>query len=748
MKAYDALLVSFGFLALAATEIASGGGAPAVTLTSEALTDSPETGEAVRFLATTSGGLPPYTYEWDLDGDGFTDRTSSAASIEVTFPRSGPSMVGVEVRDASGQRATSSETLTVRGPRLLIEPEGPFFGPAVLNPGDRSLTQFVRATNVGNAPQPATQAMFVPAPIPVSSGPAASGYVSTTSAIGFCDYGWIDLVTGPFAVAALETTATDGNALGPFDDARSAALSLHLRPVLYDQHYAQAVMSTNGYVSFDVRDTGAANSASCDAGLGTDNHGPQLRPYFDDLIVASDASQPIPGGGLRYHYFDVCPRVAADRDNYPCHVFSWTGMQRSNATEAGTLFDFQAIVYLGREEIAYQYRGVPPEGGSGPTIGIVNANGDETFNESCAVPDPVAAESAICIFRNHAVIEDSPTEVMRQSLVSVPELAVGESVQLPVIFDIDMRARCGQTIAINYLGSTWMDVQSFDPQLVVERQVADTCVVPSPGPIGGPPIGPGPFARHTGLYFNPLRPGNGLFNYFRSVASIPGQTSTRIEQYAGAWYTSLADRTPVWYTLEGELVEGTGELVVRKFRNTAAPSGFEPVHQIVGRAWMSRVDAERVVFAWQLNDGSNGIETMQSGTTPISGPNHTQSWFSPAEPGWGVAIDTIPSGTPLEFIGAFIFDDSGAPRWVIGDIDSVTGGEVDLIGFRPHCPACPWILDWTSDGVPAGTLGLDYQDQTNGTLETSISLPSSYSGSWTRDGLHIRPIATPTSPSN
>jgi hypothetical protein len=478
----------------------------AVALTSEAFANAPINGEVVRFSANVEGGKPPYQFEWDLDGDGQTDRNSPAGMIEATYPRSGPFEVSVQVVDGNGQHAFDTESLLVRGPRLQVEPVGQFYGPANLNPGDASITQFVRATNVGDAPQPAGHVMFVSA----SAAP----------------------------------------------DARPAA-------------------------------------------------------------------------------------------------------------------------------------------------------------------------------------------VMLQALVPVPELAVGASADLMVVFNIDLAASCGQAVGVDYLGSLWAGGQSLDPQRVVEQRVAQTCAGPAPGPILIPPSPLEQIARRSALYFNPARPGNGMFNHFRRLPSPDPRAYNRREAYAGAWFTGLGDRTPVWYLLDGELAEGTGELVVRRFKNVAAPNAYAPASEVVGRAWTSRLDVSRVAFAWELDDGSSGIEWMETGPVHFSGPNHTQSWFDPNETGWGIAIETLYVGRPLEFVGAFVYDFNGEPRWLSGDIASFNGGEADLTANRPHCPACPWIVDWSIDGAPAGTLQLEYTAPNQAKLYTALRLEGPYRLVWQRDSSEIQPIAAP-----
>ncbi len=149
------------------------------------------------------------------------------------------------------------------------------------------------------------------------------------------------------------------------------------------------------------------------------------------------------------------------------------------------------------------------------------------------------------------------------------------------------------------------------------------------------------------------------------------------------------------------------------------------------------------MFAWELDDGSKGIELLHSSGLPSGAPNRTQTWFSPLDSGWGLAIESLYIGAPFEFIGAFVYDAKGQPRWVVGDSNSNTGGSIQLTGHRPHCPGCPWIADWSSDSQPAGRLQLGYQGQSAGPSGSSIQLPPAYRGGWMREALPIQPVAPP-----
>jgi hypothetical protein len=742
-----ALVPVFVLLAGATDAASAQPSALSVTLSSAAFELPPAVGEVVRLEASASGGAPPYTFAWDLDGDGVIDRRSAAAAIEATFPRGGSLAVSVSVSDADGLSGSQARQLYLRAPRLLLEPVQ-YFGPDQLDPGDRSLAQTFRATNVGDATQPPGHAMFVPASIETSTGPSASGYLAVSSESGLCEYAWIDLVNGPHATPALLTAVADGNALGPRNDARTAPLTLPGGIRLYDQTYGQAVMSTNGYLSLDSRDSGADFSPRCGGGFAEGSFGPQLRPLHDDLIISGSGDEPLADAGLRYRHFENCPRLADDGEDYPCHVFSWIGMQRWNSDPLRASFDFQAIVYVGRHEVAYQYQSPPPNSGATATIGIANRDGSEAYNSTCATPSVTQAETATCIYRATSSPTHRPAAVVWQSVVPVPALAIGESAQLMVGFNIARAARCGQAVEMDYLGTAWDGGQTVEPTRVLEKRVAEQCSPPpGPGPIITPPPGQQAIPRRSGLYFNAARPGNGLVNFFRNTGPLaPGGQPQfdRFEELSGGWYTALADRTPVWFTMQSELVEGTGEVTLRKFSNPAAPDGFAPQGEFVGRAWLGRLATDRVGFAWRLNDGSSGIEMMRTSEFEQGGANHTQTWFNPAESGWGLAIETLYAGQPFEFVGAFIYDSTGAPRWVTGAVNSFSGGQIDLNGHRPHCPACPWIVDWSSDAVAAGSLQLRYEEnQQRASLDTAISLPLPYTGSWNRTDLEIEPISPP-----
>ncbi|MGQ0800370.1 MAG: trypsin-like peptidase domain-containing protein [Pseudomarimonas sp.] len=719
-------------------QFADGGSASlgGVTLSSTAFANSPQAGQTVLFEATATGGVPPYTYRWDLDGDGEIDRSSTAARIEATFPRASSVQVSVQVSDSGGLSGMDSRSLAVVGPRLQAEAVGAATqvcgnNNALVDPGER-WQQVVRLSNVGDIAQTPGHALFAAASGSLPIGPSSSGYTATTSAIGGCGFSWVDLVNGANAVPLLPTTVANGNAFGPLDDARTAVITLGGTGFnAFGTVRTQAVMSTNGYLSFDPQETGGDFSPTCTADFNAGAAGPQLRPYQDDLLVLGSGSTPATGAGLRYRYFDICPRSGEVGGAQGCHVFSWTRMQRYNGNQPTGDFDFQAIAYAGRGQIAYQYRTVSPDAGAAATIGIASATGSEVLNVSCQAGSPAPENSAACVFAPGGQPNNQSLVRLPAAVQAVAAIAIGQSTTLSVPFSVDAGAACGSSLAFDFVAAANATSHSVESRRVYDGTLASTCQ-----PVTGCTVQGTPPSVRPGLYFNPQRSGNGVLNF------VYPQTNGRAI-FGGAWYTALRNRTPVWYALQGEIADGAGRVPIVRFSNSGAPSGFTPVPAAAGDAWVGQIDGTSMLLAWRLSNGDSGAERMEATPLPFGSPNHTQTWFNQAQSGWGLAIEGLNAGGPFEFIGAFIYDATGVARWAVGDIASFSGGNVPLIAHRPHCPACPWILDWTSDGRSAGSLQIGYGSRTSGTLSTTITLPAPYAGTWNRSALPIVPIAEP-----
>lgn len=712
-----------------------------LNLTSPAFTTSPVAGAPVTFTVAATGQSGAVTYQWDVDGDGVADRSGPATSVTVTYPRSVSTQVRVTATDPGGCGGFASRALDVVAPTLNASASAPQQvcgdGDGLIEPGERWRIP-VTLRNNGGAPLPAgARALFVP---------------------------------GRTETPALATADLEDNGYGPLDDART------VNPItlgggglkLYGQTWTQAFMSTNGYVSFSPQETGGDWSNACGGGVDRGAATPQLRPLHDDLRVSD-----FDGAGLRYAWFASCPRAPeASPANQGCHVFEWHRMRwvNSNAvsqTEGDATF--QAIVYQPSGQIVYQYRAGLPNAGSSATIGIVGPGGGNVLDAACNTANSAPTGRAICIFdpgagpaggfpagafgpnpygyRGYnntqgscaytpldlAVTEAGGNVRIEAAAQAVPALASGQQADLLVPIAVPTTAACGAPLIVDYIGTAAPGSSSLDTRAVLQTTVGGggACQVSNACPAQVTPI-----AARNGSYANPDRGGNGLTHYiFGNV-------------YGGAWYTALADRTPTWYLAAGTYADNLAIANLTEVRNSAAPNGLAPVNTVLGRAWAAQIDGDSLVYAWDFDDGSNGIELMDASNLPAANPNRTQSWRNPNESGWGLAIESWQTGpaSVLDFIGVYIYDNAGVARWLTGSSNNVTGGPLDVTAYLVHCPACPRFTDWNAFPLPAGTINRTYTGPTSGTLTTAITLPAPLGGSWIRTNAPIAPFAPPVAP--
>ena len=711
-----------------------------VNLDSAAFAAAPGAGSNVTFTASASGASGAVTYAWDVDGDGVIDRRGTQSSITVSYPKAGAYQVRVTATDASGCEGLASRALDVQGASLTATagPAQQICGDndAAIEPGERWRVP-VTLRNAGAVALPAgARALFTPGAassgtLPI--GPNSYGYRAATTATGGCGFDFVDIASGTNAVAPLATSVANGNSFGPLDDARTTnAIALGGTGFrIYGQAQTQAVMSTNGYISFSNSESGGDFSNDCDGGYNNGAAGPQLRVHHDDLVVSTAT-----GAGLRYRYFASCPRQAeSDRSQAQgCHVFQWSRMQvYVDGGAAQGDFEFQAIAYERTGQVSYQYRSAAPDAGQGSTIGVSNAAGTDPLNVGCNAANAATAQSAVCVFDPSALPAVNAGLRIETPAPSLTALAPSATTTVDVPIAIKTDATCGAPLALDYFGTATSGSYSTDRRSVLNTtlggggacQVASNC----PAQVTTIPVRPG-------LYSNPQRPGNGIAHFVYGPV------------YGSAWYTALADRTPTWYTLTGDYADNLASAPVERFFNAAAPGGFDPQHANAGRAWTAQLDSDSVLYAWALNDGKVGMELMDAFPLPFSNPNHSQVWYTTAESGWGLAIESLNTGgnSALEFIGAYVYDSQGIARWMIGDSTSLTGGTVPLVLHRPHCAGCPWFADWDSQGASAGSLSRTYTGPTNATLNTSITLPAPLSGSWTRSNVNITTIGAPAPP--
>ena len=701
----------------------------AVTLNSPAISTPPAVGEAFTLTASASGGNGSYTYDFDIDSDGAVDRSSSNGVLRLSYPSRGSRLVQVMVRDSAGAAGSASATISPRGPLIsATQSTTPTQvcgnGNGVIDPGE--LWQGpVRLSNSEQGSLSNGHALFARQKLSETFDAITNsfGHRVQSSANG-CSYSFVDIAQGANAVAALTLSDTDdGRAVNPIALGGSGI-------TLYGQRYTQAVMSTNGYISFATGDTGGDFSNSCDGQFGDGSSGPQIRPFHDDLVVTAN-------GGLRYRYFASCPRPAETANAGGCHVFQWTAVGQYSTNGPVGSAEFQALVYEANGQVVYQYRTPTNDNGASATIGLIDTNGNDPLPARCNTNGAAPANSAICLYTPNA-LPPEPIQ-LTQAVQSVGSLGPGASTTVNVPFYVKQDAGCSKSIKLNYIASADAVGFSASRREVLATSTGSSCSVVT----SCQPANSGPTPRR-GLYFNAARPGNGVNGYYYPEF---GDGSNR-QLFGGLWYTAKPDRSSIWYQLQGQVDFFAGQLPIVQYTNTAAPSGFATSTAEVGQAWIGQIDNDSLLLAWAFNDGRIGAERIDSiglGFAP-SAQNHTQAWFNSAQSGWGMAIEGLDgtgNAAGFEFFATYIYDANGAPRWLTGDKASWTSGSVNLLDYAVQCPGCAWFSDALSQGKAAGNMNINYAARNSATLSTSIQLPAPLSGSWNRTQINIIPIVDP-----
>ena len=710
--------------------------APQVSLTSSAFATAPKAGQSFEIKASARGGAGGYTYLWDIDGDGVIER-EGGSTVKLSFPEQSSFNVWVRVRDSDGCVGSVTQALDIAAPVLEVTQVGTAQqvcgnDNGSFDPGER-FTLPVTFKNRGGAALPAgAHALFAPVGSLVGNGiDNEAGYEGATS----CGYQFIDIAQGALAVPALETYVGNGNNYGPRDDARSTEITLGGPGFqLYGQTWTKAVMSTNGYVSFDPQETGGDYYVDCSGELDEGARGPQLRPYHDDMVVREGA-----GDGLRYRWFATCPRLASSGVAQGCHVFQWTGMGywMGAGEDLEGDFEFQAVAYAQTGEVAYQYSTAAPDEGDLANIGLIGVGGNDPLNLWCqSYAQPARENSALCIHSPQALAEAKPVLRLESPTVSLPAIQAGGSATVNVPLAISTDAGCGVPLRIDYIATAAAASFSTLASSHAIGAVADSCVQVSSCPL--PDMDRG---TRDGNYSNLARQGNG-FNY---------------HDFGGVWYTGASDHTSAWYIAAGEFRDN---LLVAPLLYMTFPDGLSDLEipevppypgelliqqNLVGQIHIANLTNEQIMMAWRFNDGRSGAEVLDLTTQGLAraDPDHTQHWFPYTESGWGLDVESLRLGqNRMDVVLPYFYDSQGKPRWVLSEGAIGANGVVPLSNYRPHCPGCLHYDDWdaASRVAPAGSLKLQWQQVDKAIISTDISLPAPLQGDWIRGNKVLLPM--------
>jgi hypothetical protein len=230
-----------------------------------------------------------------------------------------------------------------------------------------------------------------------------------------------------------------------------------------------------------------------------------------------------------------------------------------------------------------------------------------------------------------------------------------------------------------------------------------------------------PPAIRAGGYFNPSRPGHGLF-----VHPAGGE-------WAGLWYTYEANGQPIWYYLQGSAPGANGQWngIIYRARWDGAAAQLRPI----GNAVLTPDVENGFSFSWNLDGlaGSEAFRPFGRGCPTLGGGaavNASQHYFDAARAGSGYSVQLMTSPAAYEFYAAFVYDNAGQPRFLTAE-RSGAGARDETLALQQINGFCPSCVHAATARRSAGTLRRVYSS--TGVLERitlDAAFGSGLSGDW------------------
>lgn len=184
-----------------------------------------------------------------------------------------------------------------------------------------------------------------------------------------------------------------------------------------------------------------------------------------------------------------------------------------------------------------------------------------------------------------------------------------------------------------------------------------------------------------GMYFNPARPGHGLF-----------LTRARNELQI-AWYTYDAAGLPEFYLATADAAFGNGpglkpQVQLPLVRYTW--DGQQALGTTVGVAELTSLSGSRFQWSWQLagDSGSEPMELLAESRCIDFGVRSfdlSGLWFNPNLPGYGASVF---SNSSLEIEAVYLYDRQGLPRWLWTEAQPFGVGSTALYQYQGFCTGC------------------------------------------------------------
>lgn len=685
---------------------------PAVVLTANTSLANVLPGTVVRLSAQATGGAGGYSYAWDLDNDGLVERdaSTSRSAIDVRFAQIGPQTVRVLVTDSAGRSTAQSLAANVAVPQVNLSAAQATQicgdGDGQVEPGER--WRFPVSLTVAGGDRALEDAV-------IGYRPATAGTIDSEGNVvqgpAQCRYTAIDISASGTPVSF--TASTGG--IAALDDGGSASLPLQGNFSLYGTQLSQVVMSTNGYLA-PAGDNGGDYDADCPLPRApnrpTNANGLRLYAFHQDLVIASAQTQ----------RFSSCPRPPESGINLGCTVFQWNGVGlfAGGAQPTGN-FRIQAFLYAGTNQIAYQYSGANLPTQASPTIAIQASAARNALTYRCGSSAvSVATNQAVCFYANGTAPID------RSVQVETPAIAYGTlnpGATTTRNFDVRIAddAACGRSHeavldGLAFRGGFLAGSGGFTYTLAGDCNRIQNCPS-SAANVSNP---------HVGLFYNPIRGGNGIDVHYFNDAAAPDTFML--------WYTGGNSHRPTWYQFNGRMIQRQmlGPIATARWNGQGADLSA------AGSGNLAQLDDQRLYFSYTVG-GRRFAEVFEpfplpgSGTAPV---NYTGLYADPSQPGWGY---TVYSRNDFQWFIGYVYDAQNLPIWAISEQRFDDPAAVPAGNFNVHCPGCTWA---DSQLNLAGTFQRSFQTANRGSFSPSYSFPAPQSGSWTRNGLLVCKLGT------
>ncbi len=631
-------------------------------------------GEDQNFSASINGGLAPYSYEWDIDGDNITD--SQESQVTVQYAKKYVDNVYLTVTDSNNCSIKTTKAVIVESPEITIKSIAPAQqlcgnNDAFVDPGERWQVPVV-LKNQGEVTANTSYAALSKSNTTIFQ---PTGEDTFGNSIGSCHRQFIDI-----SATGTELVLEDANSNDVFSaqDEGSAKIVLTHPFDFYGQNISQLSLSTNGYISIDPDDSGSDFDNDCplpslpnQTANGSSTQA-RILPLHDDLITQH----------IYYQYFASCPRQAEFGKDLSCYVFMYKDVDLYNQNNANVEhFDFEAILYPQTSQWVFQYDGYDLNAVSA-SVGIQNNDATDGLGYSCNNASRINTQNAVCVIhRDHQELINTVSDYvnLETPALALGTMQVGQEKTGFVEYSISPQAQCGEIVNIRMEAAVYQKGFNSENTTIISTtlgnngicHISTNCQTSNQNTIT--PI--------NGLWDNAQRSGNGLDMYFIPVNEEPNSL-------VYIQYTAKKDHTPIWYITGANQQAQNNQFLNELLRVNYKGDFFTSprTDEVIGYSTLTLIDEIHAIQTRIINNQFSAelLQPLNFGGNPSE--QRTGLWYNPEQIGWGLSIGTKGYS---EVILSYLYDNSGQPYWLLGAGENGTTDPIEMSYYTTFCPNCP-----------------------------------------------------------